>query len=56
MHARGELEGDPDNLGLAVFTALQGGLLMTQIRRDSTPLAVALDTMIDHIESPTPTP
>jgi len=51
MHARGELHGDPDDLALATLAALQGGLLLTQIRRESTPLAVALDTIIDHIAS-----
>jgi hypothetical protein len=31
--------------------ALQGGLLFTQIRRETTPLDVALDTIIDHIQT-----
>jgi TetR/AcrR family transcriptional regulator, transcriptional repressor for nem operon len=56
MHARGELHGDPDHLALATLAALQGGLLLTQIRRDSTPLAIALDTTIDHIASLTTAP
>jgi TetR/AcrR family transcriptional regulator, transcriptional repressor for nem operon len=51
MHARGELAGDPDELALATLAALQGGLLLTQIRRDPSPLEAALDAMIDHIES-----
>jgi TetR/AcrR family transcriptional regulator, transcriptional repressor for nem operon len=51
MFARGELAGDPDALALALLTALQGGLLLTQIRREPSPLEAALDAMIDHIES-----
>ncbi len=59
MHDRGELDGDPDDLALAMFAALQGALLLTQIRREPKPLEVALDTMIDHIASlirPAPAP
>jgi TetR/AcrR family transcriptional repressor of nem operon len=51
MHARGELDADPDQLALAMLAALQGGLLLTQIRRDTRPLEVALDVMLDHITS-----
>lgn len=51
MHARGELGGDPDDLALATLAALQGGLLLTQLQRQVKPLEVALDTMLDHIES-----
>lgn len=51
MHARGELGGDPDDLALATLAALQGGLLLTQIQREVRPLEVALDSMLDHIES-----
>jgi TetR/AcrR family transcriptional repressor of nem operon len=51
MHARGELRGDADELALAMLAALQGGLLLTQIRRETKPLEVALDAMLDHIAS-----
>lgn len=51
MSARGELDGDPDDLALAMLAAFQGGLLLTQLQRDVRPLEVALDTMLDHIES-----
>jgi hypothetical protein len=34
---RGERAGDPDDLALALLTALQGGLLMTQIQRTYAP-------------------
>jgi TetR/AcrR family transcriptional regulator, transcriptional repressor for nem operon len=53
MHARGELNGDPDDLALAVLAALQGGLLLTQIQRRTTPLETALDAILDHVESHT---
>jgi TetR/AcrR family transcriptional regulator, transcriptional repressor for nem operon len=53
LQARGELEAraDPDRLALALLATLQGGLVLTQIRRDTEPLEVAIDTMLDHIES-----
>ncbi|QMU70812.1 TetR/AcrR family transcriptional regulator [Streptacidiphilus sp. P02-A3a] len=53
MRERGELraDADPDRLGLALLATLQGGLLLTQIRRDTTALEVGLDVMLDHIEA-----
>jgi TetR/AcrR family transcriptional repressor of nem operon len=53
MHGRGELgrDTDPDRLALAILAALQGGLLLTQLRRDTAPLEAALDTMIDLVAS-----
>lgn len=51
MHARGELDGDPEDLALAVLAALQGGLMLTQIQREVRPLAVALDAALDHVAS-----
>jgi AcrR family transcriptional regulator len=53
MHARGELpaQASPDDLALATLAALQGGLLMTQLQRDTKPLEVALDAMLDRIQS-----
>jgi TetR/AcrR family transcriptional repressor of nem operon len=56
MHARGELAADPDDLALAILAALQGGLLLTQVQRQIRPLEVALDTMIDHVQSLTKAP
>ena len=49
MHARGRLEpdADPDALALALLAALQGGLLLTQIQRDTKPLEAALDAMLE---------
>ncbi|OKP93092.1 TetR family transcriptional regulator [Paenibacillus sp. P3E] len=53
MHERGEMraDGDPDSLALALLTALQGGLLLTQVRRETSPLEAGLDAMIAHIRS-----
>lgn len=53
MYARGDLRrsADPDALALALLTALEGGLLMTQIRRDAAPLRTVLDVALAHIES-----
>jgi TetR/AcrR family transcriptional regulator, transcriptional repressor for nem operon len=49
MHARGRLtpDTDPDTLALALLAALQGGLLLTQIERDTKPLEAALDAMLE---------
>jgi TetR/AcrR family transcriptional regulator, transcriptional repressor for nem operon len=51
MRARGRLTpgADPDRLALALLAALQGGLLLTQIKRDTKPLEAALDAMIELI-------
>lgn len=56
MHARGRLRpgADPDELALALLAALQGGLLLTQIHRDTRPLEVALDAMIELIARSSP--
>jgi TetR/AcrR family transcriptional regulator, transcriptional repressor for nem operon len=53
MHERGELrkDADPDRLATALLVAVQGGLLLTQIRRNTKPLEAAVDAMLDHIES-----
>ena len=54
MHARGRLtpDADPDTLALALLAALQGGLLLTQIERNTRPLEAALDSMIELIARP----
>jgi AcrR family transcriptional regulator len=56
MYARGDLRrsADPDALALALLTAVQGGLLMTKIRRDPASLRTVLDVVLAHIESLTP--
>jgi AcrR family transcriptional regulator len=51
MHASGRLtpDADPDTLALALLTALQGGLLLTQIQRDTEPLEAVLDVVLELI-------
>jgi TetR/AcrR family transcriptional regulator, transcriptional repressor for nem operon len=51
MYAHGRLQpdADPDSLALSLLAALQGGLLLTQIQRDTKPLEAALDAMLDLI-------
>ena len=53
MHDRGELAAgaDPARLATATLAALQGGLLLTQIRRSTEPLEAALDTVLAHVAS-----
>jgi AcrR family transcriptional regulator len=53
MQSRGDLPQsvDADDLALALLAALQGGLLLTQIRRHTKPLEVALDAMLERIET-----
>ena len=36
-------------LALALLAALQGGLLLTQVERDTKPLEAALDAMLELI-------
>jgi AcrR family transcriptional regulator len=51
--ARGELPTslDVNRLAVAMLAGVQGGLLLSQIRRDTEPLEAALDTMIEHLRS-----
>jgi TetR/AcrR family transcriptional regulator, transcriptional repressor for nem operon len=51
MHSRGELRADtdPDELALALLAAHQGGLVLTQVRRDTAALEAVLDAMIEHV-------
>jgi TetR/AcrR family transcriptional regulator, transcriptional repressor for nem operon len=53
MHARGDLpaDADPGDLALATLAALQGGLLLAQVQRETRPLEVALDAMLDRIQA-----
>jgi TetR/AcrR family transcriptional regulator, transcriptional repressor for nem operon len=53
MRAHGQLRPDADVAALAQFllATAQGGLVLTQVRRDSTALETALDVAIDHIAS-----
>ena len=49
--ARGELpEGtDINRIALAFLAGIQGGLLISQVRRETAPLEAAVDTMIEHL-------
>jgi TetR/AcrR family transcriptional repressor of nem operon len=51
MRDRGELhdETDVDQLAMGILAALQGGLLLTQAKRDAGPLEAALDLAIGQI-------
>ncbi|MFJ3820573.1 TetR/AcrR family transcriptional regulator [Streptomyces nodosus] len=53
MHARGALQPgvEPEALATVLLTALQGGLLLAQLNRDTRPLEIALDAALAHIES-----
>jgi hypothetical protein len=53
MQERGELaaDADPADLAVAMLAAVQGGLLLSQVRRDPAPLRIAVDTMIDHLHA-----
>jgi len=56
MKSRGDLRADanPDDLATALLATVQGGILLTQIHRQTRPMEIALDAMIDHIASFTP--
>lgn len=53
MQQRGELSADADvhDLATAMLAAIQGGLLLTQIRRSTHPLTAATDAAIAHIKA-----
>ena len=42
---------DPEELAAATLAALQGGLLLSQIRRTTEPLEIALDTKMSYVET-----
>jgi TetR/AcrR family transcriptional regulator, transcriptional repressor for nem operon len=48
LHAAGHLvDGtDPDDLAATLLAALQGGLLLAQVQRDTRPLQTAVDTVL----------
>jgi AcrR family transcriptional regulator len=56
MRDRGQLvpSADADQLATAMLAALEGGLLLAQIERNTRPLAAALDVMISLTESLAP--
>lgn len=52
MSAQGRLapDADPEHLALALLAALQGGLLLAQVERNTNALEAGLDAVIDLIE------
>ena len=42
---------DPDELATATLASIQGGLLLTQARRDHAPLATALDAAYANLRA-----
>jgi AcrR family transcriptional regulator len=53
MRESGELPAtaDTDQLALGLLAAVQGSLLLSQVRRDVAPLRAVLNSLIDHIAS-----
>jgi AcrR family transcriptional regulator len=51
LRDRGELvpDANPAELALALLAAVQGGLLLGQVRRDVRPLEVAIDTVLARV-------
>ena len=45
---------DLDRTALALLAAVQGGLLLSQTRRDTVALEAALDAAIDHLRALSP--
>ena len=58
MRDRGELrsDADVDALALALVAAVQGGLLLTQVRRSTEPLYAAVTAAIEYIRTFAVTP
>jgi AcrR family transcriptional regulator len=58
MQERGELRVDanPTDLAAAMMTSLQGGLLLTQTRKTTRPLQIALHTAFTYVRSFTSSP
>jgi AcrR family transcriptional regulator len=56
MQLRGKLDGsaDPNELATATLAAIQGGLVLTQTRRDPAQLAIALDAAYSHLRAHAP--
>ncbi len=52
MCDRGNLRrtANPERLATALLAAVEGGLLLAQVRRDPAPLETALDEVLDRIE------
>ena len=52
MCDRGDLrrKANPDRLATALLAAVEGGIMLAQVRRDPAPLETALDEVLDRIE------
>ena len=48
-HARFR-KANPDRLATALLAAVEGGIMLAQVRRDPAPLETALDEVLDRIE------
>lgn len=48
LHAAGQISAgiNPDDLAVTLLAALQGGLLLAQVQRDTRPLETAFDTLL----------
>ena len=48
LHAAGYLPDgtDPEDLAVTFLTAVQGGLLLAQVQRDTRPVETAIDTLL----------
>ncbi|MGX9671687.1 TetR/AcrR family transcriptional regulator [Mycobacterium sp. HM-7] len=44
-------DADPTQLANLLLSAFQGGMVLTQVQRDVTPLKTALNAAIDHVET-----
>jgi TetR/AcrR family transcriptional regulator, transcriptional repressor for nem operon len=53
MQAQGKLDrrADPDELATATMAAIQGGLLLSQTKRDAHQFAIALDAAYAHLRA-----
>jgi TetR/AcrR family transcriptional regulator, transcriptional repressor for nem operon len=53
MKARGKLDlnADPEELATATLAAIEGGLLLTQAKRDTAQLEIALDAAYVHLRA-----
>jgi AcrR family transcriptional regulator len=53
MQSRGKLarSAEPDELATATMASIQGGLLLTQVRRDPRQLAIALDSAYANLRA-----
>ena len=51
MRERGELAStaDPNDLAVAILSAIQGGLLLAKTTRTSRPLELAFDMALEHV-------